>query len=337
MKRSLEWLDDGITTVDQRALPREYRELRLETVDAVIEAIKSLAVRGAPAIGVVGALAVAISARSHTRDGVCDEVAVRADATRIANARPTAVNLSFAVHRVLGRLAGGSDAVLDEGLAMLAEDERINRAAADRAAALVLRLCGGAPLRLLTHCNTGRLATVAWGTALGTIRALHEARQVAEVIFGETRPLLQGARLTAWELAEAGIPHRLCVDTAGPVALASGMIDCVLVGADRVCANGDVVNKVGTYSLALAAKRAGVPFIVVAPESTVDESTQSGAEVEIEQRGGAEVTSIGGVEVAPPNTDVFNPAFDVTPADLVTAVVTERGIIGSSGAIRRAS
>ncbi len=323
--RSLRWEDAAVVAVDQCALPHEYRLLRLSTVDEVIDAIKRLAIRGAPAIGVAGALAVAISARAHTVDGRCDETAVRADAHRIAEARPTAVNLSWAVRRVLERLGDGADAVLAAAQEILVEDEQRNRAAAGRAAELVLSLCERRPLRLLTHCNTGRLATVAWGTALGTIRALAERGAVAEVLFGETRPLLQGARLTAWELAEAGIPHRMCVDSAGPAAIAAGLVDCVLVGADRVCANGDVANKIGTYSLALAASRAGVPFVVVAPLSTVDNSLASGADIVIEQRDATEVTRFAGAVVAPAGTDAYNPAFDVTPADLVTAVVTEDG------------
>lgn len=332
--RSIAWRDGAIETVDQCALPHEYRLLRLTTVDEVIAAVQRLAIRGAPAIGVAGALAVALSARAHTRGGVCDEIAVRADAQRIADARPTAVNLSWAVRRVVGRLGGGADAVLTEALAILAEDERVNRAAAGHAADLVRRLCPRGPLRLLTHCNTGRLATVAWGTALGTIRELAGAGQVAEVLFGETRPLLQGARLTAWELAEAGIPHRLLVDSAGPAALAAGMVDCVLVGADRVCANGDVANKIGTYSLALAATRARVPFVVVAPESTLDLTLATGADILIEERAAGEVTTVGGVEVAPAGTPVFNPAFDVTPAELVTAVVTESGLFRPNGTLQ---
>ncbi len=332
--RSIAWRDGTIEAVDQVALPHEYRLLQLTTVDQVIDAIQRLAIRGAPAIGVAGALAVALSARVHTHAGGCDEIAVRTEAQRIADARPTAVNLSWAVRRVVGKLGGGADAVLAEALEILAEDERQNRAAARHAADLVRRLCRQGPLRLLTHCNTGRLATVAWGTALGTIRELAAAGQVAEVLFGETRPLLQGARLTAWELAEAGIPHRMLVDSAGPAALAAGMVDCVLVGADRVCANGDVANKIGTYSLALAANRAGVPFVVVAPESTLDLSLAGGADIVIEERAADEVVAFGGVDVAPAGTRVFNPAFDVTPAELVTAVVTETGLFSPQVTVR---
>ena len=338
LQRSLSWDGDAVVAVDQCALPHEYRQLRLTTPDEVIDAIKRLAIRGAPAIGVAGALAVALSARAHTHDGQYDELAVRAEAGRIADARPTAVNLSWAVRRVVGKIGAGADAVLAEALTMLDEDVRRNRAAASNAADLVRQLCGQRPLRLLTHCNTGRLATVAWGTALGAIRELAADGGVTEVLFGETRPLLQGARLTAWELAEAGIPHRICVDSAGPAALAAGMVDCVLVGADRVCANGDVANKIGTYSLALAASRAGVPFVVVAPESTLDRSLARGADIVIEERAAGEVTEIGGVRVAPADTRAFNPAFDVTPADLVTAVVTEVGVFRPTvTALREAS
>ena len=337
MTRSIAWRDGVIDAVDQCALPHEYRQMRLGTVGEVIDAIQRLAIRGAPAIGVAGALAVALSARAHTRDGVCDEAAVRAEAEWVAGARPTAVNLAWAVNRVVSKVGGGADAVLAEALTILEEDEQRNRAAAGNAAELVRRLCGPEALRLLTHCNTGRLATVGWGTALGAIRVLAEDGGVAEVLFGETRPLMQGARLTAWELAEAGIPHRMLVDSAGASALAAGMVDCVLVGADRVCANGDVANKVGTYPLALAAARAGVPFVVVAPESTLDMDLPRGADIVIEERPASEVTSFGGVAVAPEGTAAFNPAFDVTPGDLVTAVVTERGVYRPAGLLERAA
>jgi methylthioribulose-1-phosphate dehydratase len=224
----------------------------------------------------------------------------------------------------------GPAAVLAEALGMLEEDEQVNRAASARAAELVRRLCPDRPLRLLTHCNTGGLATVAWGTALGTIRELAAAGRVADVLVDETRPLLQGARLTAWELGRAGLPHRLCVDSAGPAAIGAGLVDCVLVGADRIAANGDVANKIGTYGLAVAAGRAGIPFIVVAPESTVDDTLAGGHEIVIEERAAEEVTAVAGRPTAPAGTAVYNPAFDVTPADLVTAVVTERRVFGGS-------
>ncbi|MFE1595598.1 S-methyl-5-thioribose-1-phosphate isomerase [Nocardia sp. NPDC058705] len=370
---SLTWDDGALVTIDQRGLPHEVRELRLRSVDEIIDAITTLAIRGAPAIGIAGAFGVVIATRAHTRGslndpahptdgesisstdwaiveppadgglgvagvvdqadgagrtgGVVDVAAVQAEADRIAAARPTAVNLAWAVDRVRGRIAEGADAVLAETLDMLAEDGRVNLAAASHAADLVQRLCGDRPLRLLTHCNTGRLATSAVGTAIGAIGVLHERGAVEDVLVDETRPLLQGARLTAWELAEAGIPHRLTIDSAAAWAMATGQVDAVLVGADRITANGDVANKIGTFALALAARHHGIPFIVVAPESTRDTTMATGAQIVVEQRAAAEVTGFGGVETAPVGTAVFNPAFDVTPADLVTAVVTENGAV----------
>ena len=326
--RTLDWDDGAVVAIDQTALPGALRMLRLTTVDAVIDAIARLSIRGAPAIGVAGGLAVALSARHHAdAAGSIDDQAVRADARRIVAARPTAVNLRWAVDRVLARLPDGADAVLAEALAVLEEDERINHAAAARAAELVRQLCPRPPLRVLTHCNSGGLATVRWGTGLGAIRELAAAGDVAEVLATETRPLLQGARLTVWELEQAGIPHRLCVDSAGPAAIATGRVDCVVVGADRVAANGDVANKVGTYALACAAARSAVPFIVVAPESTIDPATPSGAAIPIEERDAAEVTGYGDRLTTVPDTAVYNPAFDVTPTELITAVVTERAVI----------
>ncbi|MBF6163504.1 S-methyl-5-thioribose-1-phosphate isomerase [Streptomyces gardneri] len=327
---SLVWDDGALVTIDQRGLPHEVRELRLSTVEEIIEAIETLAIRGAPAIGIAGAFGVVIATAAHTVDGVVDEAAVRAEADRIAAARPTAVNLAWAVRRVRAHVGRGADAVLAETLDMLAEDGRVNRAAATHAADLVQSLCPDRPLRVLTHCNTGRLATSAFGTAIGTLRVLSDRGAIERVLVDETRPLLQGARLTTWELAEAGIPHRLTIDSAAAWAMATGQVDCVLVGADRVTANGDVANKIGTYGLALAARHHGIPFVVVAPESTRDLAMATGREIVVEQRAAAEVTGFGGVATAPAHTEVFNPAFDVTPGDLVTAVVTERGVVHRS-------
>ncbi|WP_433658478.1 S-methyl-5-thioribose-1-phosphate isomerase [Nocardia sp. CA-128927] len=324
---SLIWDDGALVTIDQRGLPHEVRELRLDTVDAVIDAIRVLAIRGAPAIGIAGAFGVVIATTAHTVDGVVDGVRVQADADRIAAARPTAVNLAWAVRRVRAKVAQGAAAVLAETLDMLAEDGRVNRAAATHAADLVQRLCPDRPLRVLTHCNTGRLATSAFGTAIGTLRVLSDRGAIENVLVDETRPLLQGARLTTWELAEAGIPHRLTIDSAAAWAMATGQVDCVLVGADRVTVNGDVANKIGTYSLALAARHHGIPFIVVAPESTRDPHMATGRDIVVEERAAAEVIGFGGVATAPEGTEVFNPAFDVTPGELVTAVVTELGVV----------
>ncbi|WP_019926259.1 bifunctional S-methyl-5-thioribose-1-phosphate isomerase/methylthioribulose 1-phosphate dehydratase [Nocardia sp. BMG111209] len=321
---SIAWVDGALETIDQRALPQQLRPLRITTVDQVIDAIQTLAIRGAPAIGVSGAFGVVIAARAFPDD----PARVRAEAARIASARPTAVNLAWGVQRALTRLDGGAQAVLDEALTMLEEDGRVNRDAATHAADLLQRLLPDRPLRILTHCNTGRLATTAFGTALGALRVLHERAALESVLVDETRPLLQGSRLTAWELAEAGIPHRLTIDSAAAWAMATGQVDAVIVGADRVTADGSVANKIGTYSLALAAHHHGLPFVVVAPESTRDPATATGGEIVVEQRAAHEITHVAGVATAPDGTAVFNPAFDVTPPELVTAVVTENGVVG---------
>ncbi|MFC4125295.1 S-methyl-5-thioribose-1-phosphate isomerase [Nocardia rhizosphaerae] len=332
---SLTWdEDDGVlVTIDQRGLPHEVRELRLGTVNDVIGAIATLAIRGAPAIGIAGAFGVALAARANPGD----VGSVWLEADRLAAARPTAVNLAWAVERVRSRILDGADAMLAEALDLLAEDGRVNLAAATNAADLVQQLCGEQPLRLLTHCNTGRLATSAFGTAIGALRILHQRGAVADVLVGETRPLLQGARLTAWELAEAGIPHRLTIDSAAAWAMATGQVDAVLVGADRITANGDVANKIGTFALALAARHHDIPFVVVAPESTRDTTMATGARVIVEERIGSEVTRFGGVATAPAGTKVFNPAFDVTPADLITAVITENGVIYQNSEVSAAA
>ncbi|MEV6773462.1 S-methyl-5-thioribose-1-phosphate isomerase [Nocardia sp. NPDC051030] len=334
---SIAWADGALVTIDQRALPHELRELRITTVDDLIDAIKTLAIRGAPAIGVSGAFGVVIAALTHSTGGVVDTGKVEQEAQRIADARPTAVNLAWGVQRALAKLPQGVQAVLDEALEMQAEDGRTNLAAATAAADLLQQLCGDRPLRLLTHCNTGRLATTAWGTAIGALRVLHQRGKVSEVIVDETRPLLQGARLTAWEMAEAGIPHRLTIDSAAAWAMATERVDAVIVGADRITADGAVANKIGTYMLAIAARHHGIPFIVVAPESTRDVTTARGTDIVVEQRAAAEVTGFGGVTTAPEGTKTFNPAFDVTPAELVTAVVTEYGVLNSPGVARTAA
>ncbi len=317
MRRTIDWDGDAVTIIDQTALPADYRILRLHKVDELIDAIRRLAVRGAPALGAAGALGVVLAAREGGD--------VRASADRVARARPTAVNLSWGVARALGKLGGGAEAVLAEALSILDEDERLNRAASGHAAEIVLGLCERRPLRLLSHCNAGHLATVAWGSALGVVWHLHQRGLVESVLVDETRPLMQGSRLTAWELAQAGVPYRVQPDSAAAAAMARGLVDCVLVGADRIAANGDVANKIGTYGLAIAARHHGVPLVVVAPSSTVDSSLASGAEIAIEERAPDEIRTYAGVTVTPPDADAFNPAFDVTPAELITAVVTENG------------
>ena len=323
--RTIEWRGDHAVLIDQTRLPHDLVRLEVADVDAMIDAIKRLAVRGAPAIGVAGGFAVALAALRAEREGR-DESFVRAEAERIAAARPTAVNLSWAVRRVVARAGEGTAAVVAEAVAVCEEDVRTNEALARRGAALLEELCGSG-IRVHTHCNTGGLACVEWGTALGIVRALHERGTLASVTADETRPLLQGARLTAFELVQLGIEHHVVVDGAGPSIIARGLADAVVVGADRIAANGDVANKIGTYPLALAASRAGIPFIVAAPESTLDSATARGDDIEIEERDGDEVLGTGDRRVAPKGSRALNPAFDVTPADLVTAIVTERRVI----------
>jgi methylthioribose-1-phosphate isomerase len=313
--RTVDWAGDHLVIVEQTLLPHELRYVELRTVDEVIDAIKRLAVRGAPAIGVTGALGVALAVQQ-------DPTTVQAHAARIRAARPTAVNLAWAVDRVLACIDRGGDPVA-EAVSMIEEDIEVNRALGNRGADLVGELCGVRPVTIHTHCNAGGLACVEWGTALGVVRALHDRRLVREVMVDETRPLLQGSRITAFELAQMGIAHRVIVDGAAASVLAGRVagvhVDVVVVGADRVAANGDVCNKVGTYPLALAAQRSGVPFIVAAPESTLDLATPSGDAIEIELRSPREVVAW--------DTPALNPAFDVTPADLVTAIVTERRVL----------
>lgn len=334
--RTVAWVDGALDVVDQTALP-ELRRTRLSTVDAVVDAIRRLVVRGAPALGAVGGYAVALAAQAAATSGDYRLDAVRADAERVTAARPTAVNLGWGARRVLAAAAGGPAAALAEAHALAEEDVAACRALSVRGAALLRELCGPAPLRLHTHCNAGALACVEWGSALGVIRALHTECGVAMVVVDETRPLLQGARITAAELAWLGVEHRVVADGAGPGLIARGLVDAVVVGADRVAANGDVANKVGTYPLALAAARTGIPFVVAAPESTVDLQTPDGASIEIEERCSEEVLVLGGRRVAPAGTTAWNPAFDLTPADLVTAVVTERRVIRPAAGGRPAS
>ncbi|MBX6356028.1 MAG: S-methyl-5-thioribose-1-phosphate isomerase [Micromonosporaceae bacterium] len=315
--RTIDWVDGAVEIIDQTELPARTVTRRLSTVDELVAAIRALAVRGAPALGVAGALGVALAARQYR------DAALAGAVHRLETARPTAVNLARGVRRAAARLADGPDAVLAEALAVRDEEIASSAAMAARGADLVTELCGPAP-RLLTHCNTGGLATVVGGTALGVIAELHRRGALGGVVASETRPLLQGARLTAWELGQLGVAYQVAVDGAGPFLMARGMVDAVIVGADRICANGDVVNKVGTYAHALGAQRAGIPFLVVAPESTVDASTPTGGDVEIEDRPADEVFAFGGRRVVPDGAAAINPAFDITPHDLVTAIVTDR-------------
>jgi len=280
-------------------------------------AIRSLAVRGAPAIGIAAAYAIACEARRGANPGRLREVA-----ELLVKSRPTAVNLAWAVRRMSRRLGLGPDAVLAEAHSIRDEDE----AACRRIGAL------GAPLlppeaRVLTHCNAGALATAGYGTALGIVRAAWESGNPVSVLAGETRPFFQGARLTAWELQRDGIPVTVHTDGMAGWIMSRGEVSCVVVGADRIAANGDVANKIGTYSLAVLAAHHSLPFYVAAPWSTVDLATAEGSDIPIEERGADEVLSIAGQRIAPAGVRARYPAFDVTPASLVTAIVTERGVL----------
>jgi len=322
-RRTLDWVDDAVLMVDQTKLPASYVTLRIETVPEMVAAISRLSVRGAPAIGVAGALGVALAVRAHGPAGSDLDSAV----ATLRDARPTAVNLARMVDRVAALAPEGFARVLAEACDIRDEEAVASVSMGEYGADLVAELTGKSASAAMTICNTGGLAAVERGTALAVIQTMHERGALIEAIALETRPLLQGARLTAWELQRMQAPHRLIVDSAGPFLLARGAADVVLTGADRVAANGDTANKIGTFSLALGARHAGVPFLVVAPESTVDMSTPTGSDIEIEDRGSAEVVGFGGVATAPLGTDALNPAFDVTPAELITAIVTDRRVI----------
>jgi methylthioribose-1-phosphate isomerase len=342
--QAVAWAGDALRIVDQTVLPERLNFLDLRDVDDLVAAVQRLAVRGAPALGAVGAYGVAVAMLQGAREG-WDDAAVAAAIARIREARPTAVNLAAGVDRVAPFAAKGVPAVLAEADAVLAEDQDGNREmGAHGADWICARLAAGPaarrespenpgprPLRVLTHCNTGALATTGWGTGLGVVRELHSRGLIEMVYVDETRPLLQGSRLTAWELAQDGIPHRVQVDGAAAGTICGGLVDVAIIGADRIAANGDVANKVGSLGVALACADAGIPFVVAAPWMTIDLTAPSGAGIHIEQRDPDEVLRWGGTTVAPGDSRGFNPAFDVTPARLVTALVTESGVLEISG------
>jgi methylthioribose-1-phosphate isomerase len=313
--RTIDWVRGGIELIDQTRLPDELVVLRIDDVPALVSAIQRLAVRGAPALGVAGGFGVVLAVGSPEFEASVDS---------LRGARPTAVNLARMVDRVAARAVDGFDAVLAEAIAVRDEEIDASRQMGTRGMELVRELAGNRRVRAMTICNTGGLATVERGTALAVVRTLFEEGRLEETIVLETRPLLQGSRLTTWELREMGAPHRLIVDAAAPTLLASATADVVVTGADRIAANGDTANKIGTFALALAARYADVPFVVVAPESTIDMATATGADIEIEERAEDEVVSFRDRRVAPPGTPAANPAFDVTPHELITALVTER-------------
>jgi methylthioribose-1-phosphate isomerase len=331
MIKTLEWTNEGVMMVDQRKLPREELYPVFSTYEEVAWAIKEMVVRGAPAIGVAAAMGVALGTRDIPESApgpfekqflsICDTLAAT---------RPTAVNLFWAIDRMkrffyshwpTTDLAGLKQLLIEEAIRMHGEDIELNRKMGRHGAALIPgKAC------ILTHCNAGALATAGFGTALGVIRTAVEQGKTIEVFADETRPFLQGARLTAWELQKDGIPVTLITDNKAGHFMKSGKIDCVIVGADRIAANGDVANKIGTYSVAVLAKENGIPFYVAAPISTLDLSLSSGDQIPIEERAGQEVTQIEGVPIAPSGIQVANPAFDVTPNRYIGAIITERGI-----------
>jgi methylthioribose-1-phosphate isomerase len=330
--RTVWWEPGAVCLIDQTRLPHAREVVRCTTVEEVAAAIRSMVVRGAPAIGVTAAYGMALAALRSTARDRAELLGELAEAKGTLDAsRPTAVNLSWATARML-RVAEDSDpeysmeeiagALLVEAHAVRDEDERTCRAIGEHGAAL---LRSGA--RVLTHCNAGGLATTGYGTALAPIRTAHEGGKALHVLVDETRPFLQGSRLTAWELQRAGVPLTLITDNMAGYFMRRGEVDCIIVGADRVVANGDVANKIGTYGLAVLARAHAIPFYVAAPTSTVDLSLASGDDIPIEQRDPDEVTHLAGHALAPEGVRAAHPAFDVTPHELVTAIITEKGVV----------
>lgn len=328
--RAVAWEQDRLKLLDQRRLPGHTEYLSLESVSQVAQAIRDMAVRGAPAIGITAAYGVVLGARAHYRADAKNWVqALEPDLLLLAAARPTAVNLAWAIARMRRCIHAGiaGDPVpvlLAEAQRLHAEDLAANRRMGALGAALIAAGSG-----VLTHCNTGALATGGYGTALGVIRAGVAAGHIERVYAGETRPWLQGARLTAWELAQEGMGVTLIADGAAAHLMARGLVQWVVVGADRIAANGDTANKIGTYQLAISARHHGVKFMVVAPTSTVDLNTASGAEIIIEDRHEDEVLHFNGARHTPAGVRAWNPAFDVTPAALIDAIVTEKGVVSA--------
>lgn len=324
MIETIQWTDNGVVMIDQTRLPREESYVTCTDYRQVAAAIRSMVIRGAPAIGVAAAMGIALGMQTAETAREFEEIC-----ETLANTRPTAVNLFWAIQRMRQRYAALAGQPIQDIRAKLIEEAR-----QIRLEDIAINQCigkNGAPLvpdgkTVLTHCNAGALATAGYGTALGVIRAAVASGKKIDVFADETRPFLQGARLTIWELQHDNIPATLITDNMAGHFLKSGRIGCVVVGADRIAANGDVANKIGTYSLAVLSKENGVPFYVAAPISTLDLSLADGDRIPIEQRAAAEVTHLQGVLLAPPDTAVENPAFDVTPNRYVTAIVTERGV-----------
>ncbi len=326
--RAVEWEHGRLKLIDQRILPGKFEHLYLDHLPESAKAITDMVVRGAPAIGVTAAYAVVLAARDRYKESPSGwQRAIQADLDLLAEARPTAVNLRWAVEHMRGLINSGISG--DPVLRLLAEAQRIhaediaaNRRMGELGAGLIAAGSG-----VLTHCNAGTLATGGYGTALGVVRAGYAAGKIKSVYADETRPWLQGARLTVWELLQEGIPATLIADSAAAWLMKQGKVAWVIVGADRIAANGDAANKIGTYMTAVAARHHGVKFMVVAPTSTVDMNTPDGSAIPIEARAEAEVLNFGGTRTAPEGIQAWNPAFDVTPATLIDAIVTEKGVV----------
>ncbi len=329
--RTVWWEDEAACLIDQRKLPHTVEVVRCAELAQVAFAIRSMQVRGAPAIGCTAAYGMALAARQSSATTTATILSDLRQAKETLDAqRPTAVNLAWATTRMLRRaeavaadgVAAIKSALLAEAEAIYHEDLAMCHAIGDHGAPLI-------PPRghVLTHCNAGGLATAGYGTALAPIRTAFAQGRPIHVFVDETRPFLQGARLTAWELLQAGIPQTLITDNMAAFMMQRGLVDCIIVGADRIAANGDVANKIGTYGLAVLARYHGIPFYVAAPYSTIDLATASGAEIPIEERDPAEVTHIAGVAIAPHGVNAAHPAFDVTPHELITAIITERGVV----------
>lgn len=314
--RAVQWQGDHLRLLDQRLLPQEERWIDCRSAGDVTQAIKDLVVRGAPAIGIAAAWGVVLAAKQGEP--------LDAALAMLRAARPTAVNLMWALDRMKARISAGADAAALEREAQAIQDEDLaaNRHMGELGAALI-----GPHSGVLTHCNTGSLATAGFGTALGVIRAGVAGGRVERVYAGETRPWQQGARLTMWELVRDGVPAKLIADSAASHLMRAGEVQWVIVGADRIAANGDTANKIGTYQLAIAARHHGVKFMVVAPSSTVDMATATGEDIEIELRDPAELLSVAGRRTVVDGAEAWNPVFDVTPAELIDAIVTEKGVI----------
>lgn len=329
--RAVAWdpQDRVLRLIDQTLLPGEHRIVACASVDDLVDAIHRLVVRGAPALGAAGAYGVAIAMTQGEREGWdCERLA--GEVGRIRGARPTAVNLAWGVDRAARRVPEGLAAVVAEADALVAQDVAANRELSRLGADWILARTGRSSVNVLTHCNAGALATTGWGTALGIVRELQARGALGRVYADETRPLLQGSRLTAWELAQEGIDCVVQVDGAAASSILRGLVDVAVIGADRIARNGDTANKIGSVGVALACAYAGIPFVVAAPWSTVDLDTASGEQIPIELRDGSEVVAFTGMSTAPAGVPGFNPAFDVTPARLISAIVTERGVVEPS-------